>query len=366
MRILAVFITIINIFAIFAVPTFAENELSSFDTQGLEQKINDETDLSFSDMFYDVITGNLSEVVDDIKNKIFDTFASEIKNNSDYIKTIVIVSLLCGILNTISSDLKDKSVAELVFFVGEVMVLTVAVLSLKETINIMRGYISSITGIISASIPFLSGVLVAGGKSAAFLTTGGTLVATAAALSYVADGVIIPFVIVSSLVRIVNVISQKNMLSKLSELLYEITGWIIKGGGCLYIFLLSLEKVSGSAVNNGVHNSIKSLVGAIPVVGDVAKSGMDIAANVVSVVASGSMIVIVIVLIAVSLVPVVKVVVIAYIYKFVAALCEPICDKGTVEIIDSIGDGCKLMIGCLFMVAFMFVTSVIIILGGLV
>ena len=165
MRILAVFITIINIFAIFAVPTFAENELSSFDTQGLEQKINDETDLSFSDMFYDVITGNLSEVVDDIKNKIFDTFASEIKNNSDYIKTIVIVSLLCGILNTISSDLKDKSVAELVFFVGEVMVLTVAVLSLKETINIMRGYISSITGIISASIPFLSGVLVAGGKS---------------------------------------------------------------------------------------------------------------------------------------------------------------------------------------------------------
>lgn len=344
-----------------SVNTYGENELSSFDTKNIEDTAREETGLSFSSLFYSVINGDGKKIISDISNSISNIFLREIKDNSGYIKAIIIISLFCGILNTITLDLKDKSISDLVFYVGQILILTIAVTAFKEAISVMRDAVLSVISIITAAIPFMISVAAAAGK----VIRGSVLTMTTAILSGIVNGAVIPLITTTTLIKIVNLISRKDMLNKMSLLFKDITSYIIKGGGYIFIFLMSFERIGGGAVSSLVGNSVKSVVGMVPVIGDVVEGSTEIAAGAAGTAATGSGIVLVIILISSALVPVVKIGVITVIYKVLAAVVEPVCDKNTVEIIDSIGESCKLILGCLFMVVFMFVVSVLIMLGGL-
>lgn len=344
-----------------SVNAYGENELSSFDTKDIEDAAREETGLSFSSLFYSVINGDGKKIISDISGSISNIFLREIKDNSGYIKAIVIISLLCGILNTITLDLKDKSISDLVFYVGQILILTVAVTAFKEAISVMRDAVLSMISIITAAIPFMISVAAAMGK----FIRGSVLTMTTAILSGIVNGAVIPLITTTTLIKIVNLISRKDMLNKMSLLFKDVTSYIIKGGGYIFIFLMSFERIGGGAVSSLVGNSVKSVVGMVPVIGDVVEGSAEIAAGAAATAATGSGIVLVIIIISTALVPVVKIGVITAIYKVLAAVVEPVCDKNTVEIIDSIGESCKLILGCLFMVVFMFVVSVLIMLGGL-
>lgn len=356
---------LIMVISIMSVNVYGDGELSSFDTKSIENTAREETGLSFSSIFYSLITGSPSDIIEDIKDSITDVFFKEIKDNSAYIKAIIIISLLCGVLNTVTVDLKDKTVSEIVFYVGEVLVITLAATAFREAIDVLKSAVSSIINIINSAIPFMISVVAATGRSVTSLTSGGILAMTTSILGSIINGVVIPLITMSTIINIVNLISRKDMLGKMSSLLKDVTGYIIKGGGYIFVFLMSFERIGGGAVNKLVGNSVKSAVGAVPVIGDVIEGGVEIAAGVAGSVATGSGVVIVILLFVSASVPVMKIGIITAIYKVLAALVEPICDKNTVEIIDTIGEGAKLILACLFMVLFMFVVSALVILGGL-
>lgn len=346
---------------LFSKNTYADNELSSFDVLAIDEVSDNETGITFSSVFYSVIKGDgkavIKEITDSVKNILF----KEIEDTDGYVKTIIIISLLCGILNTITLDLKDKSVSEIVFYVSQILILTIAVTAFKESISVLKSAIDSVLSIMTAAIPFMVSVVASTGKG----MQGAVLSFTTTILSVITDGIIIPMITVTTLIKIVNLISHKDMLSKMSALFKDITSYIIKGGGYVFIFMMSLERLGGATVSRFVGSTVKSVVSMIPVVGDVVSGSAEIAANTAGTVAAGSGIVLVIILVSISFMPVIKIGIITAVYKILAAVVEPVCDKNTVEIIDTIGEGCKLIMACLFMTVFMFIVSVLVMLGGL-
>lgn len=338
---------------------------NSFNTSEIEEAARQEANLSYNDIFNSIIKGDITEALSEIGNSFLNMLTRELKANYNSIKSIVIISLICGIMNTVSLDLKDKAVSELVFYIGQVIILTISIAAFKEGISVLKEAVNAIINIIRASIPLMIGVVAASGKSVASLTSGGILTSATLMISGIIKGIIIPLIIFTTLINIVNLISKKTMISKLSALFKEATIYIIKGGGYGFIFLMTLQRIGGGSVNKVVGSGLKSLVGAVPVVGDVVKGSADVLASTASAVASASGVAIVFVIIGAALVPVIKIAVIMGLYKVVAAIVEPICDKYTVEIIDTIGEGSKLILATLFMIVFMFIVSTLVILGGL-
>lgn len=358
MRFLAV---IFLCFFIFTDSVYAKDELKGFDTHNLEEASKENSGLSFSKIFYKVIEGDADEVIEDVYKSIKNGLYREIKDNSVHIRSIIIISLLCGILNTVAVDLKDKAVSELVFYAGQLLILTLAISAFKESIALLKECADNIINIITAAAPFMLSIAAASGRA----VSGVVLTVTTGVVSQIIKGIVIPLITIATLVKTVNIISDRDMLNKMSELFKDITGYIIKGGGYLFIFLTSFERISAGALNKFVGGSLKSAVGAVPVIGSIIEGGVDIAANAAGTVATGSGIAIVIILVSSAAVPVIKILVITAIYKVLSAVAEPICDKGTAEIIDCVGEGCKMILSCLVMVLFMFVTSVLVMLGGI-
>ncbi|MGN1318981.1 MAG: hypothetical protein ACI4VF_08170, partial [Lachnospirales bacterium] len=157
----------------------------------------------------------------------------------------------------------------------------------------------------------------------------------------------------------------REMLNKMSDLFSNITNYIIKFGGYIFMAIMGFWRVGGGGVNKIINTSLKSVVKTVPVIGDIISGGASVAADAIATVASGTLITIIILILSISLVPIIKIGIITLIYKLISAFAEPLCDKGTVEIIDTVGDGCKMILACLFMIIFMFVVSFIAVLGGL-
>ena len=243
------------------------------------------------------------------------------------------------------------------------MIIGVATISFKNSINVLEDSIEGITNVVNSSAPFIVMLMTATGNISA-VGGGGILAIGAEIVGNTIKTLIIPFLAISTALRIINILSKKQLLDKLSALFMTGTSFALKACAYIFVFIVSIEKISGGAINKSLGGTLKGAVKMIPVIGDVVGGASDMALSALGAVSSGFTVVIVIVLVLVSFAPVVEIGIVAFMLKFISALLEPICDKQTIDIIDAVGDGNLLILSALFIISLMFVVSCAIVLGG--
>lgn len=336
-------------------------KIESFDFYGLEKEVEEKTDLSFNEMLKDFFDGK--GIFNIIKDKALDVIKNELFSNNKYIKAVIVISIISAVINILASDIKDKSSAELVGFIGRVMIVGIAAASFKNSIMVLENCVSDITDIINSAIPYIIMLLTATGNVSS-IGGGGIIAAGTAVTAGAIKTVIVPVLVIATLLRILNILSKKQLLDKLSELFIRGTSIGLRGCAYLFVFLLTIERISGGAINKGLGSSVKSVIKMVPVVGDVIGGVSDVALNTISAISSGAGILLMCIIIIISLVPIGEIAAAAFLYKIAAALLEPVCDKQTIEIIDAVGESNLLILSALFIISAMFVTACAIILCG--
>lgn len=332
-----------------------------FDFDNLEDTVEEKTDLSFNELLKSFIEGE--NVIEIIKSEIYDILKKSLFGGSFYIKAIIVISIISSIINIAAMDIKDKSVSGLVALIGQIMIIGVSAAAFKNSVELLHSTAQDVTDIVNSAVPFIVMLLSATGNAAA-IGGGGIIAAAAAIVGTGINTLVIPLLVISTLLRILNILSGKQLLSKLSELFMSGTRLGLKAGAYIFVFLISFEKLSSGAINKGVGGSFKSLIKMVPVVGDVIGGVSDAALNTIGSITNGVGLIMVVVIIIVSLVPVAQIGITAFMFKLIAAVLEPVCDKQTIEIIDAVGEGNFMILSALFIISAMFVIACAIILCG--
>lgn len=335
----------------------AEDLLHYFDTSRIEESAEKNSNIDFSNLFNNIITGNFDEVKSDIIDNVKELFLENLQKNISNIKLLCVICLLIGLFKNAVNGIEEKGIYEIVSFIGQILILSIAIIAFKEMIGILKEVAVSIIDIIDSAIPLMIGVISLNGNTVHAAGVYAILMFVTERLLYIIDGIIIPIISTGTLIRIVNLLSKKEMLSKMSDLFSFITNGLIKIGAFAFVALLTFEKIGGGTVGSFFGNSTKSVIKMIPVVGDIYGNGIDIASSALKTLNSGISLSIIIILITASIIPIIKILTITFLYKIVAALIEPVSDKETVEIIDSIGEGGKQILSTLFSVLFMFIMT---------
>lgn len=335
--------------------------VNEFDFDNLEDTVEEKTDLSFNELIKDITQGE--GIADILKERVSYVIKNGIFYNNNSLKAIIIISIIGALVNIIAEEIRDKSVSQLVALIGQIMIIGVSAISFKNSINVLENTVESITDIVNSSAPFIIMLMTATGNPTN-IGGGGMLAIGAELVGNGIKAVIVPVLVIATVLKIINILSKKQLLDKLSELFMSTTKLSLKACAYLFVFLISIEKISGGAVNKSVGGTLKNAVKMIPVIGDVVGGASDMALNAIGAVSSGFSVVIIIVLIIVSFAPVLEIGIAAFMLKATAAILEPICDKETVEIIDTAGDGNLLILSALFIISLMFVVSCAVVLGG--
>jgi stage III sporulation protein AE len=214
-----------------------------------------------------------------------------------------------------------------------------------------------------AAIPLIIGMLALSGNIAGAAVFHPALFLAMGLITRFIAWFFIPALTAAVALQFVSCLSENNPLSKMAELLKKCADWTLKSIAGLFALLLALQKFSVPIINNVAFQTTRTAVGAIPVVGGALNAAMDTVLYWGQASRSGVMVALIIVFCVALAVPLLKMLVLMFLYRLLAAAVQPICDERFVKCLDGVGAYMGTLLGAGVMVGVMCVYAAVILLA---
>lgn len=343
-----------------------ESELEKLDTDAVDAAAKKlDAEIGFSDLLAEILAGEFDFTLSDWREWILEGVLGELRMQGRLLAQLVLIVLLSAILKQCSDSFRGKTVGEMGFYVCY-MVLVVVILN--SFYGISAGVVERMRGLCEVFRAMVPIFLILSASSGNFLQTawmGSTLLGGSAALSVGISYVLIPAILLAIALELTDHISEKPILAQFAALLRQCISRGMKGAAILFMFLLSLQKIGGSALSGLPAKTARIAVGSVPVVGDVLSGAVEMAAVSLGALRGGTLIAAAVLLLLLCLPLLIKLFVIMLVFRLTAAAVEFICEERLVECIAAAGEYTGLLLGVVFLGEGMFLFSALLLLGGL-
>jgi len=279
---------------------------------------------------------------------------AELFANVALMQQLIFVSVLAAVLKILTESFKSKSVGELGFYVCYLLLIIIIFSSFRLAILVTGDMIQNISHFVRVSIPVvISLVLMSGNMTGAYVFHTLFLFAIDI-INTLIRTFLMPLIIFMATVQIVNFLTENEILSKLSESVQKIIIWGLKTLAGGFIAVLALQRISTPILNNLAIRTARLTINVVPVVGDMLSGAVDSVLYLAQATKNGVIVAVIISVVYIGILPVVKLTALIFIYKFVAAIVQPICDKRIVKCLDTIGGYVGILLGICVMVIVMF------------
>lgn len=343
------------------------NRIAGFDYSGIEREASNDPnipeDLSFSGIITAAIKGELDLNPSILISKILQMLFKEIYDIGSLMKNLIIIAILSAVINSLAQTNKKNGIGELGFYVTYITLIGVLFTSFCVAAGIVSDMVSSISKIMQASIPLTVSLLFMTGNVTGAYTHQALLMFAVNFITSIIVNLVVPVIILGAAIKIINYITEKDILTNFADLIKKGCSWILKGLAGLFVAVLSLQRISTPILSNLAVKTAKLAVNAVPVVGGALSGAVDSVTAWVGAAKSGISIALIILVIAACALPTLKLVALVIVYKLTAAIIQPVCDPRIVKCIDAIGTYSVLLLGAGVSVTVMFVFSVMVLLS---
>jgi stage III sporulation protein AE len=176
---------------------------------------------------------------------------------------------------------------------------------------------------------------------------------------------VLPLILVSTILSIVSIINDELQVTKLAGLIRNIAVGVLGIFLTVFLAVLSVQGMT-TAVTDGVAVKTAKFVTSnfIPVIGKVFADVTDTVISASLLLKNTVGIVGLVVLLGIIVFPAIKILVLAIIYKFSAAVLQPVGSKSIISTIDVVGKSVIYLFVCLSMVSLMFFLSLTLIIAA--
>ena len=283
--------------------------------------------------------------------------------NGKLLGQLIMIAIISALIKNIQSSFQSESVGVVANFVLMILLTTLAVQSFTVISQLIISTISQIHGFLIALLPLILGLMVTMGGiiSASFFHP--IIVTSLYLIIVLTENVIIHLIFFSLILHLVSQMNSTFQLTKLADLLRKF------GLGLLFIsltifFTILSAQGAVSAVQDGLAIKTTKFVtnNFVPVVGRMFSEATDTIFATTQVLKNGlGLFGFIFILIIVSL-PIIKVAVIAGLYRLAAAIIQPIGDDQVVKSISIISDHVFYLLAVLLVVTFIFLVTIVILL----
>lgn len=346
-----------------------EDTMEDFDFQDIQNFINSQYsetgwNLSFQEVMKDLMAGRLAKVFEKFIGAVKNSLFAEIHNGGVMMGQIIILGIFGAVFTNFSSVFNGSQISETGFFVTYLLLFTFLTASFFQSVAIASDVVSKILNFMKVLMPtYFLAVAFAGGSISSVAMYEFTLWIITAA-QWVIGSCLLPMARVYMLLVLSGHISKEEILSNLTELLEQIISWSLK---TLIGLVLGFHMIQGLIlpyVDSLKNSAVQKLIGIIPGIGQ----GVTAAAQMIM--GSGVLIkntmgmAAVILLIVLTAIPVMKLVVLMFFYRLVAAVLEPVCDKRLVSCVSAAAKGHKLLLNMVMAASLLFIITIAVVCAG--
>ena len=325
---------------------------------------NNQVKIDFKETLNKVINGKMDLSFNDIFSIIINNVFIEVKNNINLIVELIAIALIAAVFTNFTNAFDNKYVGEVGYFVVFLLISTIILKSYNILNGIAIKVLTNLQTFIESLIPSLfAATALSGNYTSTVLYSQGMLIIIGIVENIIIKYVI-PFVYIIIVLEIINSITEENILSKMVELFKNIVNWGIKTIVIVFAAILAIQSFTTPVIDGLANKSVKVAVSAIPFVGTTLSGVADTVLGCAVLIKNGIGIVALIIIIVICLIPIMKILVVALLYKFASAIIQPISDKRIVNCLSSIGDICFVLLGIVVITAFLFIITISIILSA--
>jgi stage III sporulation protein AE len=268
---------------------------------------------------------------------------------------LVVIAIVCALLNNLQQAFSKEDLSNIAYFACYALIIIILSKSFYDAIQVAKQTIYEISDFMSALVPVLMMLLASVGGFTEAAVMDPIIIAGINISVKIYANIIIPLIFMSFVLQFVNNISSGFKIDKLTKLINQIAIWTQGIMVTIFIGIVSIRGITSKTIDQVTVKTAKYAIdNFIPVIG---KALSDAIASVAGYslllknALSGLGLVIILII---AIFPIIKLLIMSFMYKLTAALIEPISDAKIVNCLYSVGNSLTLVMSCVISISVMF------------
>ena len=326
----------------------------------VDAMLGDKT-FSVTDTFHRLLSGEdvLSE--ESVQEFLHSLFFSGIEREKSLIVKLVLLLLFAAVFSGFAEAFDNGQIS---FYVVYLLVFTLMMNSFSRQSESLIQVLGWITEFMKELSPvYFMAVAAASGASTAAVFYQGILLLVWL-FQWLLESVLLPGVSLYILLKFVNHLSREEMLGKMAELIETLISWGLR---TLLGIVAGLQIVRGlvaPVMDSLKRSALGKTAGALPGVGNAVNAVTELVLTTAVLVRNSLGIALLLVIVAVGAGPLIRYGLLSLIYRFMAAVAQPVSDKRLVEAFSTMGEGCALLLRILFAAEVLCMLTFLILMAG--
>ncbi|WP_434565452.1 stage III sporulation protein AE [Thermoanaerobacterium thermosaccharolyticum] len=281
-----------------------------------------------------VLNGKETFSIKDIISNILKILFNEVKSSLDIFIQLLLLAIISAVLTNLENSFGNDGISQIAHIAVYAVLVIVAIKSFTSVLNIGRDAIDSMVNFMQAILPILITMLASVGAFASASFFQPALIMVVEFTAKEIKDFILPAILFMTVVKVISRISDKFTLDKLADFFKTICTAAISILLSIFIGVITIQGITSSIADGAISRTTKYAVGTfLPVVGSILSDSIDTIMSASLLIKGAISTFGLISIIFIAIIPIIKIFSVMLIYKFSAAVIEPIADKKIVDFI---------------------------------
>lgn len=323
-----------------------EQFLPTWSKKNIAELIKDSASLSFTSLFKGIVTFVLFELIE----------------NGKLLGTLLILTLFSVLLQATINAFGDGSVSKIAQFVIFSVLIYLALQSFYLTYTYTNNVMEQMSSFMVALLPLLLAIIASSGQLLSVAFFHPLIIIFIQFSTILLAKIIFPLLFIAALFMMISQFNESFKLDQLASLLRTLS---LGSLGIYVTVLLTIMSVQGTvtAIHDGVAlKTTKFIAGNfIPVIGKTLTEATDTILSAALLLKNALGVVGLFIIVTIAVFPALKIAVLAFIYKLVAGLLQPLGNSSIVQSLAIISQYMMYILACLIFMTLMFFLTIVII-----
>lgn len=344
------------------VKEITERLLEQFDFGELDEGLRGlfpEERLDFREILTEILSGDTEATMELAGRLVSDQLTYAVKSGRENLIHILFLAVMAAVFTNFGHVFQSRQISEVSFYIIYLLLIALSLNSFQVVVEWTTEGIEGLTAFMGVFCPvYFLAVTIAKGS-----VTAGAFYHLVLFLIFLVELLIVklllPLVHVYMMVKILNFLSPEEYLSKLAELIETAVSWILKSLLACVVGFNVMQSLISPAVDTVKRSVVTRGAEAIPGIGDAIGGMTEVVLGTAVLVKNGIGVTGAVICFALCIFPLVQIGCIALMYKLAAALIQPVSDKRVIGCVESVGDGCGLLMRITFTAGFLFLLTIV-------
>lgn len=337
------------------------DQLEMDEINGSLAELFPEEKLEFKEGLLGVISGDLNFSADLLNRLVMDQISYAFRVSKENLVHILLITVIAAVLHNFSTIFQNRQISEINFYVVYMLLIALTLNSFEVVIDWVSEGVENMTSFMGVFCPlyFLAVSIAKGSVTAvAFYQLVLFLIYL---VEILISKILLPIIHVYMMVRVLNFLSAEEYLSKCAELIEMIVNWSLKSLLACIVGLNLIQGMISPAIDTVKRSTLTRSAEAIPGIGDAIGGMTEVVLGTAVLVKNGIGVTGALICIALCVGPLVQIGCITLLYKLAAAVIQPVSDKRIVGCVETMGEGCRLLMRLVFTTGMLFLLTVAIV-----